>query len=186
MEEFLTAIWPNWQDYAIVPIILYAITVIATKLKTPAEGSNKVYVFVYHLINLIAMNIGDAKNADDVAANNTKKCNTNNTLLVLVMAASLFAGGCALKNLEPHEQGIAVAQELTETYYALEDAYFTLPESTQEKVAPVLNKCRDSIVLLRDSASLWYRTKEKPTDFDELANTVSNLISDIYTLIAGK
>lgn len=186
MEEFLTAVWPNWQDYAIVPIILYAITIIAAKLKTPAEGSNKVYVFVYHLINFIAMNIGDAKNADDVAANRKLEFKPKDTLLVVIMSAAVMASGCALKNLEPHEQGIAVAQELTETYYILEEQYFDLPSEVQEQVAPLLNTYRKTLVLLRDSASLWYKTKAKPIEFDELSNSIAYLINDIKVLIMAK
>lgn len=192
MEEFLTAIWPGWEEYAIVPLILYGITVLATVLKTPKEDANPIYVIAYRVISFIAMNIGDAKNADDVAAgrtlnyNSTKKCDTNKTLLVLVMAASLFATGCALKNLEPHEQGIAIAQELTEAYYILEEQYFDLPQETQEQVAPLLNTYRKTLVLLRDSASLWYKTQTKPVDFDELSNSIAYLINDIKVLIEAK
>lgn len=190
MEEFLTAIWPEWREYAIVPVVLYAITILATKLKTPSENANPLWVITYRIISFIAMNIGDAKNADDVAAGrtlnyNNVKCDTKNkTVLVLVVAASIMASGCALKNMPPHEQGIAIAQELTETYYILEEQYLELPKETQVKVAPLLNKYRYTLVLLRDSASIWYRTKIKPTDFEKLAETITNLITNIKMLIS--
>lgn len=166
----------------LVTLIIIAITWLPTFLPVPTETSNPVYVFIYKVLNALAANVGKAKNANTAPS----KSDQNKTLLVLVMAASLFATGCALKNLEPHEQGIAVAQELTETYYILEEQYFDLPSEVQEQVAPLLNTYRRTLVLLRDSASLWYKTQTKPVDFDELSNSIAYLINDIKALIMAK
>lgn len=186
MEDFLTAIWPEWQEYSIVPIILYGITILATIIKTPKEGANPLWVITYRVIGFIAMNIGDAKNADDVAAgrslNYDKKCKTN-TLLILAMSASLFTIGCALKELEPHEQGIAIAQELTETYYVLEDQYFKLAPDTQNRIAPMLDKYRLSLVLLRDAASTWYKTKTQPVEFNTIVMQIRQLVTDMKCIV---
>lgn len=181
MEEFLTQIWPNWQEYSWAPLVLYLFVILAAALKSPTGNSNPVYVFIYRLINYIAMNIGRAKNADDV---NTKT--GNKTLLVLLLAIPLFASGCALKTMEPHEQGVAITQELTEAYYVLEQQYFYLPHDTQTQVAPYLDKYRLTLVLLRDCAAVWYDSKIKPPQFDTLLNSVSQIAKDINLLIEPK
>lgn len=41
---------------------------VAAFLSAPSENSSKVYKVFYSLVNWCAMNIGKAKNADDVAA----------------------------------------------------------------------------------------------------------------------
>lgn len=187
MEELLTAIWPEWQEYSVVPLILYGITILATVIKTPKEGANPLYVIIYRIIGFIAMNIGDAKNADDVAAGrslNYDKKNTTKTLLILAMSASLLTAGCALKELEPHEKGIAIAQELTETYYVLEDQYFRLAPGTQKQIAPMLDKYRLSLVLLRDAASTWYKTKTQPVEFNTIVMQINQLVTDMKCIIS--
>lgn len=181
MEGLLTQIWPNWQEYSWAPLVLYLFVILAAMLKAPTGNSNPIYVLIYRLINYIAMNVGKAKNADDIKT----KTNTK-TLLVLLLAIPLFASGCALKTMEPHEQGIAVAQELTEAYYILEQQYFYLPHDTQMQVAPYLDKYRVTLVLLRDCASIWYNSKIKPPQFDTLLNSVSQIAKDINTLIERK
>lgn len=104
-------------------------------------------------------------------------------MLVLLTFSLLSVSGCALKGLETHEQGIAVTQELTETYYAMEDQYFKLPEKIQDEVAPLLDNYRHTLVLLRDSASLWYKNKAKPIEFDVLVQDITNIINDIKVII---
>lgn len=187
MEDFLTAIWPEWREYSIVPLILYGITILATVIKTPKEGANPLYVIIYRIIGFIAMNIGDAKNADDVAAGRSLNYDKKNkTLLVLIMTGSLLTTGCALKELEPHEKGIAIAQELTETYYVLEEQYFKLSSDTQKQVAPMLDKYRLSLVLLRDAASTWYKTKTEPVEFNALVKQINQLVIDTKYLVGHK
>lgn len=41
---------------------------VAAFLSAPTENSSKVYKVVYAVVNWLAMNVGKAKNADDVAA----------------------------------------------------------------------------------------------------------------------
>lgn len=177
----------QYIDPTIVAIIVICIMWLPTILPVPTEESNKFYTFVYKVINAISANIGRARNASTPPRSSRIDSKTQiQTLLVLLSISVLTLSGCALKTLEPHEQGVAITHELTQTYYALEEQYITLPEDTQDKIAPLLDKYRETLVLLRDSASLWYKTKTKPLDFDMLANSLTAILEDITVLVKGK
>lgn len=166
----------------VVALIVIAITWLPTFLPVPTETSNSFYVFIYKVLNAIAANVGKAKNA--ATPSQATKTDSTKTLLVLLTIGALSLGGCAFKSLEPHEQGIAVAEELTNVYFALEEQYQDLPADTQEQVAPLLNKYKRALILLRDGASMWYKTHEQPVDFDMLSDSIGQLIIDIKAIIS--
>lgn len=167
----------------LVALIVIGLTWVPTFLPVPTETSSAFYVFLYKVLNAIAANVGNAKNANTPPSTTKSKTDTKNTMLVLLALGTLTLGGCALKNLEPHEQGLAVAEEVTTVYFALEEQYYDLPADVQPKVAPLLNKYRKTLILFRDSASLWYKTQEEPADFDMLYDTIGQLIMDIKAII---
>lgn len=172
-------------DPTILAIGIICIMWLPTILPIPTETSSKFYKFTYHILNNISANVGKAKNAQMLPKNSESIPKISKDIMLVLLSFSILTlSGCALKGLKPHEQGIAIAEELTETYFALEKQYSELSEPLQNKLAPMLDKYRESLVLLRDSASLWYKSKETPHDFAKILANVNNILNDIRTIIA--
>lgn len=172
-------------DPTLLAIGVICIMWLPTILPVPTETSNKFYKFIHHILNNIAANVGKAKNAQVSSKSSESTSKTSKDIMLVLLSFSILTlSGCALKDLKPHEQGIAIAEELTETYFALEEQYSELSEPLQCKLAPMLDKYRESLVLLRDSASLWYKSKETPNDFVNILTNVNNILNDIRTVIA--
>ena len=69
MEELITDLFGTYAG--LVLSIMGVCAAVAALLPAPTEDSNVVYKAVYKVLNWLAMNIGKAKNADDVAQNKT-------------------------------------------------------------------------------------------------------------------
>lgn len=58
----------GFSEYAGAASAIVAIcSVLSTLLSAPDASANSVYKFLYALVNMLAFNVGKAKNADDVA-----------------------------------------------------------------------------------------------------------------------
>ena len=64
MEQFITDLFGSYAG--LVLSIMGVCAAVAALLPAPAEDSNVVYKGVYRVLNWLAMNVGRAKNADDV------------------------------------------------------------------------------------------------------------------------
>lgn len=110
-------------------------------------------------------------------------------LLLPVLAVTI---GCALKGLQPHEQAMAVGEELRITYVALyqeyEQLHAALPDARptlEEKVAPLLDKAKLAVIALREGAGTYARTKTAPGDWLALKTNAMRLLGDAAALLAA-
>ena len=69
MEELITDLFGTYAG--LVLSIMGVCAAVAALLPAPTEDSNVVYRALYKLLNVLAVNVGKAKNADDVAQNKT-------------------------------------------------------------------------------------------------------------------
>lgn len=65
MEEIITELFGSYAG--LVLSVMGVCAAVAALLPAPTEDSNVVYKAVYKVLNWLAMNIGKARNADDVA-----------------------------------------------------------------------------------------------------------------------
>ena len=66
MEAFINDVFGSYAG--LVLSIMGVCAAVAALLPAPAEDSNVVYRVLYKALNVLAANVGKAKNADDVAA----------------------------------------------------------------------------------------------------------------------
>ena len=71
MEDIIMQFFGDYAPLALAVIGVCA--AVAALLPTPGEKSGKIYRALYAALNLLAVNVGKAKNADDAAAEQTKK-----------------------------------------------------------------------------------------------------------------
>ena len=126
-----------------------------------------------------------------IAASKTVEIKKSTTALSLMLALCLALPACALKDLKPHEQALAVTNECITLYESLHTEYLhlhaTLPEQRElleTKVAPVLDTAKVALVTLGDATALWARTQVKPADWDGLKTRAMNLLSDAGAIMA--
>lgn len=116
-------------------------------------------------------------------------------ILLLTLAVLLFGtlalGGCALKELQPHEKAVAISSELATSYKALHQQYLilhdTMPDrrdTLEHKVAPVMDASKHAIVLLGEAAHIWRTTKEQPGNWAELRDGAIRALGDAARLLA--
>ena len=127
-----------------------------------------------------------------IAASKTVEIKKSTTAaLSLMFVLCLVLPACALKDLKPHEQALAVTGECITLYESLHTEYLhlhaALPEQREQletMVAPVLDTARVALVTLGDATALWVRTKAKPADWDGLKTRAMNLLSDAGAILA--
>ena len=66
MEELITDLFGSYAG--LVLSLMGVCAAVAALLPAPDEDSNVVYRVLYKALNVLAANVGKAKNADDVAA----------------------------------------------------------------------------------------------------------------------
>ena len=66
METFINDLFGTYAG--LVLSIMGVCAAVAALLPAPTEDSNVVYRVLYKVLNVLAANVGKAKNADDVAA----------------------------------------------------------------------------------------------------------------------
>lgn len=111
-------------------------------------------------------------------------------LFALLLPVLSVTTGCALKNLQPHEQAMAVGEELRITYVALHHEYLQLHEALPDArptleadVAPLLDDGKRAVVALREAATLWARTQQQPGDWLALKTSAMRLLGDAAALL---
>lgn len=112
-------------------------------------------------------------------------------LFALLLPVLAVTTGCALKGLQPHEQAMAVGEELRITYVALHQEYEQLHAALpgarptlEEKVAPLLDKAKLAVIALREGAGTYARTKTAPGDWLALKTNAMRLLGDTAALLA--
>lgn len=111
-------------------------------------------------------------------------------LFALLLPVLSVTTGCALKNMQPHEQAMAVGEELRITYVALHHEYLQLHEALPDArptleadVAPLLDDGKRAVVALREAATLWARTQQQPGDWLALKTNAMRLLGDAAALL---
>lgn len=66
MEAFINDLFGSYAG--LVLSLMGVCAAVAALLPAPAEGGSVIYRVLYKLLNVLAVNVGKAKNADDVAA----------------------------------------------------------------------------------------------------------------------
>jgi len=113
-------------------------------------------------------------------------------LLALLLPVLAVSSGCALKGMQPHEQAMAVGEELRITYVALHQEYeqlhAALPDARpmlEADVAPLLDKAKLAVIALREGAGAYARTQTEPGDWLALKTNAMRLLGDAAALLAA-
>ena len=112
--------------------------------------------------------------------------------LLLLFAIPALLQGCALMNLQPHEQALAVGEELKSAYVALYDEYNALHKTLpphqvlfmDEYVAPKMDMAKRALIAFRSAAAVYNRTKVEPTNYAKMKEALQAAIADCTALIA--
>lgn len=174
--------------YGLLMLAVAICAMLATILPKPdtATRTGRIYAPLYGLIQLLACNWGRASNASGRPA-------ARSGLAVMLLVGLLpFTTACSLKTLQPHEQALAVAEELTTTYTALHSQYTMLHDMLPEKratlereVAPALDASKRGLVLLRETASVWAASKQQPHDWEAIKTRTITMLGDVARLVAS-
>ena len=65
MEDLLAELFGSWGG--VVLSLMGVCAAVAALLPAPAQGDSMAYKMVYRVLNLLAVNVGRAKNADEAA-----------------------------------------------------------------------------------------------------------------------
>ncbi|GFM38306.1 hypothetical protein [Desulfovibrio psychrotolerans] len=111
-------------------------------------------------------------------------------VLLLFLLVPVALPGCALKDLSPHEKGLAVGNELNTAYAALHQEYLSLHASLppagvlflEKKVAPAMDTAKRAIVAYDDAAIIYARTKTKPLSWSQLLIDAETALQDCTAL----
>lgn len=113
-------------------------------------------------------------------------------LVALLLPVLSVTSGCALKGMQPHEQAMAVGEELRITYVALHQEYeqlhAALPDARptlEADVAPLLDKAKLAVIVLREGAGTYARTKTAPGDWLTMKTNAMRLLGDAAALLAA-
>lgn len=112
--------------------------------------------------------------------------------LIAICALVLFAGCASMQALPAEDQTLVVVNEATQSYKAVRSTYLTLIDTGQpetvaflkDEVAPLLDRGRDILVIVRNSAAIYKSTQVKPDDLEDNLGKLNDIISDIVALIA--
>lgn len=111
-------------------------------------------------------------------------------LIVLFMVPAMLQG-CAIMDLSPQDQALAVGKEMKVHYMSLHREYLSLHESLgpeqvafmEEHVAPGMDKAKKAIIAYRSAVSTYARLKTDPGNIDALKDSAWNAINDAVALL---
>ncbi|NDV20838.1 hypothetical protein GO013_15615 [Pseudodesulfovibrio sp. JC047] len=190
MEKLIAWIADNW-----FVVLTTAVTVCSVIAKvTPNETDNRFVAVLQRVVDVLAMSTGKTSYTGDRLKMDKGGFIKAPLAGVLVMLAlvGVICSGCALKNLPPEDQAIAVTDEITNAYMSVRAEYLDLraelpPDKVEwmvENVAPILDEGRDVLILTREAAASWKAYKVKPDDFDGLVARVRRLVADAWAKIS--
>ena len=198
METFLSLLAEHWWLALCVAVAGFSVVAQIT----PNQVDNRILFYLLKLVDILALNfrkptILSKTEGGDVRVDFDKyKAGFINPpvvgLLALLALLVVLCSGCALKNLPPEDQALAVTDEITTAYMSVRAEYLDLstelpPDKVAwmvEHVAPILDEGRDALVLAREAAATWKAYKVKPDNFEGLVDRVRRLVSDAWAKIA--
>ncbi|MBI9080848.1 MAG: hypothetical protein JEY79_14055 [Pseudodesulfovibrio sp.] len=187
MNALLDWLANNWLFALTTAVAVCSVIAKATKNET----DNKLVSLLQRIVDVIAMSSTPTKYTGDRLKMGKGGFVSPSCLLVLAILSGvlLFGSGCALKNLSPEDQAIAVTDELTIAYKSVRGEYLDLivelpPDQSAwlvDNVAPILDEGRDALILARESVATWKAYKIKPDDLGGQITRVRRLIADAWS-----
>lgn len=178
--------------YGLIMLAVAICSMLATILPKPdtTSGAGRIYAPLYGIIQLLACNWGNAKNASQPNVGSIGS--RLGVILLLCFIPLATACNKQAESTPPDLQALAVADHVTTVYEALHTEYLLLHEALpdkrpmlEQKVAPVLDDARHVVIILRQSASAWVHHKQKPGDWQATLQRSMAVITDAARLIAA-
>ncbi|WP_018125704.1 hypothetical protein [Desulfovibrio oxyclinae] len=152
-------------------------------LDVQAGELEKILTLLAAVATTVGTIYGRIKARDKVVAGKPDKTGLGVVLLIVTLGPAL--SGCALKNLPPHEQAVAVTDEITTAFESVDTQYRQLlpqvePDTRKQlktDVAPLLNRTKTVLVLLRNATDTWRYSRTRPGDWPALLDKARSLLT---------